>query len=797
MENSNRQGNKNRIKNMKTTTQISKRMSTMAKVVLVMVVVAMGVRAYAVPVDAERAKRVAKGFWKENPKCGDPKAMEEKSMDAGMGNVYVIAVNGNEGFVMVSADDRVRPVLGYGFGAVPNTAMRENVKGWIDWYGEQIESIKNSDYEAPEEVSAEWAHLETVTTKRAAGKSVNHLLSTQWDQSPLYNNMCPYDASAGSRAVTGCTATATAQVMKYWNHPSVGQGSHSYSENDYGTLSADFGNTQYDWDHMPNQLTYSSSETEIAAVAQLMYHVGVAVEMDYSVEGSGAYTISYDGWIDACSEVALVRYFDYKSTTQGIMRDYYTDSEWQAIIKNELDNARPIIYTGDDPSGGHAFVCDGYDDQMYFHMNWGWSGALDGYFLLDSLTLSWGGTGTNDSFSFNDSQTAIIGLEPNADELRVAPTEFTNVPASGAELSVSVRSSSEATGWSASSDVAWVSITPTSGNGGGAVGQMTITVAENPTENMRTAHITVVQGNESKVISVTQRDALGLANGWVGNNVELWPMDHETGDMVIICSDRWGTYRATDKVTKVKFTTYQENGSSEYNNNSFDIKIYRNPMSVENIPSMQSNLYAQNSESYWGEVAYEQHYEQTGPGVQIVELAEPYTIGNETFWIGVSCGGKTRIMYNYIDVYPNRMDLNEYPNVEWALEKYRYLYLNDYSGTKYLNISYIVFCDNDDCDTVVQGNVDYALSFYVESSTTGIEDKGMTPEIKVYPNPARGTITVEGEGIRNIEMSDLTGRKVAEWGNGGRLNLNNIGRGVYFVRITTDKGTTMKRVVVE
>ncbi len=768
---------------------------TRSRGLLVLLLTLLALTASAAPVTPERAARVAEGFWRENPQCGEFKAIADVSQRLGFATFYTFEVNGGEGFVLVAADDRARPVLAYGFSAVPEQELRPNVRAWLSWYDAQLSVLKESSAESSAAVAEEWSHYQQATTKRAAAKHVNQLLTTQWDQCPLYNAMCPYDEGYGEYAVTGCSATATAQVMKYWNYPPVGNGSHSYTEDDYGTLTANFGTTHYDWDNMPNRLTYSSSQTEIDAVALLMYHVGVSIEMDYSPEGSGAWTISFDGWTDACSEVALKRYFDYKPTLQGLERYYYSDSLWVALLKNELDHARPVICTGNDTTGGHAFVCDGYDDQGCFHFNWGWSGAMDGYFRIDTLNLDWGGTGSNESISFNLDQTALIGIEPNADALRLMPETFDHVAAAGAELEATLRTNSGVSaGWQSTADCDWVSVTPASGNGNGEVAQLTITVAPNPTEERRTAHITFSQGDETKVLTIVQKDVLGTVDGWVGNSEQLWSYETDGGKQIIICSERFGAYRPSDYVTKVRFVTVQD---PEYTNDTFSIRIYRNPTMVEDIPDIQNDLYTFYGDRYLGELAYEQEYVQEHPGNQVVRLATPYQIGESPFWIGVYAPGKTLFMYNYTDQCATRMSEDEYPDKACALENYRYLTLEDSYGYNFLAISYVLFCDNEACDTVVQGNVDFTLDFYVESDPVGIETAGNMPQMKVYPNPVRDELHVDGCEVRQAELIDMMGRSVRRWQGGNRMRVSGLPSGVYMLRVRTDEGVAVKRVAIE
>lgn len=184
--------------------------------------------------------------------------------------------------------------------------------------------------------------------------------------------MCP--SGPGGQTLTGCVATAMGQVMKYWNWPDTGVGEHSYIENEYGLLSVNFGATTYDWEHMPNYLNASSTSTEVDAVATLLYHCGVAVNMDYgtaSQGGSGALHEAAGNLTLPCAENALRNYFKYSPALGNIVRFNFTDDEWAALLKNEIDHLRPIVYSGTNLSAqvGHEFICDGYDTTGFFHFN--------------------------------------------------------------------------------------------------------------------------------------------------------------------------------------------------------------------------------------------------------------------------------------------------------------------------------------------------------------------------------------------------------------------------------------------
>lgn len=319
-------------------------------------------------------------------------------------HLFYTFVTPNNEFVIVAADDAATPILAYSdenrplnINSIPNSVSK-----WLELYKKQLIYIIDNKIEATPEIDFLWtSYYNDIPIAQAKGiNAVSPLVQTTWDQSPYYNAQCP----GGS--VTGCVATAMCQIMKYWDYPATGSGFHSYNENNYGTLSANFGSTTYNWSAMPNNVSSSNS-----AVATLMYHVGVSVDMDYSPQVSGAYVISAQSPVQHCSEYALKTYFGYKTSMQGVMRSNYSESQWTSLLRSELDASRPILYAGFGSGGGHAFVCDGYDNNGYFHFNWGWGGAYNGYFSVNALNPSGVGTGGG-SGGYNSGQHVLIGIEP-------------------------------------------------------------------------------------------------------------------------------------------------------------------------------------------------------------------------------------------------------------------------------------------------------------------------------------------------------------------------------------------------
>ena len=376
--------------------------------------------AWASPVDSMEAKNLAQTFYRlKFPEQPRP-VFEDMSHSVGVEHFYVFNNINGPGFVLISGDDCAIPILGYsGANNCRSNEMPDNILSWFGFYDGTIGAAVLNGEVATQEIADQWNNLRAgnLPSGPKSVTAVSPLLSTTWDQGAPYNNLCP--GTGNNKAYVGCVATAMAQLMKYYNWPTTGTGSHSYSCNNgtynYGTLSANFGATTYDWNNMLNDYSNNSgTTTQQNAVATLMYHCGVAIDMIYSPLGSSAWTIGTASPYYPSAESALKEYFNYSQSLAGWLKSLFTDAQWISMLKNDLDNAHPLIYAGNDQNGegGHCFVCDGYDNYNNFHFNWGWSGWCDGYFALTSLTPNSGGAGGG-NYNYSYYQQAIFGAVPN------------------------------------------------------------------------------------------------------------------------------------------------------------------------------------------------------------------------------------------------------------------------------------------------------------------------------------------------------------------------------------------------
>lgn len=339
------------------------------------------------PVSQETARGLAHSFVRANfeftRQSEDLRLVKTAYSDRGEACYYVFNV-GTTGFVIMAGDDCVRPIIGY---SDKGTFNLDDMAPALADYLERTRlgiMAEAQGRQGNAEVRADWESLEKTgrLVSRHGGRDEDYLVQTTWNQNYPYNYFCPLaEGGPGGRAYAGCVATAAAQVMKYWDHPLQGQGSHTYYPYDhpeYGQQTANYGATVYDWDNMPNAISSSSPQEQIEAVARLIYHVGVSVDMNYSPTGSGAATTAL------CE--TMPAYFFYSDQMINYYREDFTRQEYMQLVIDAIDMGWPMAHRG----GGHAYVLDGYDDYDMVHFNWGWSGSSDGWFNIDTHGYSEG-----------------------------------------------------------------------------------------------------------------------------------------------------------------------------------------------------------------------------------------------------------------------------------------------------------------------------------------------------------------------------------------------------------------------
>lgn len=365
---------------------------------------------WAAPITKEQARKKALEFLEKRPNISLARGIRQAYAAPDVNGTqqvqvgfYAFNIGQQDGFVLISGDDRTPAILGYADqGTFDTNKMPEAMKWLLDSYERQISLLDHvKAYKAP--------------ANKSDYTAISPLIKTQWDQAEPYNDLCPIDPTTSERCITGCEATAMAQIINYHQYPEATIARiPAYTSNTRSISVAAIEPTAIDWNHMCNNYFSSYTTEEATAVATLMQLCGAALKMDYTSDGSGAY--------DRDAALSLKKYFGYSEDIRLLDRKYFSADGWDETIYNELANDRPVLFGAQSTGGGHAFVIDGYDSNRLFHVNWGWSGYCDGYFLLSVLDPSSnsgaGASSSTDGYSFN--QAAIIGIEP-------APTVAPNV----------------------------------------------------------------------------------------------------------------------------------------------------------------------------------------------------------------------------------------------------------------------------------------------------------------------------------------------------------------------------------
>lgn len=384
----------------------------MKKILLSLAAAVVALGASAASLTPEQAlARVNTGAMKAPGVNGSVLQLVESGEYEGLPTYYIYSSNDNA--LIISADDVAVPVLAVlDHPVTASTPMPPQLQWWLEGYGKEIAWAVANDYSVVRPMSR--PDLSPVTPKKgmklktkdarndnveyASYTAIPAMVKTQWNQDAPFNDLCP--SSNKGTAYTGCVATAMAQVMKFHNYPPKGKGTVSVTFNN-NTYTMNLTNTSFDWDNMLDVYTSSATATQKTAVATLMKACGYSVDMDYGLDASGAQSSDVVAALTDC--------FSYDKAVNYQLRDYFDPDVWAEKVYNELASGRVVYYAGRGSDGGHAFVCDGYQDEK-FHFNWGWGGYYDGFFKLTSLVPEGQGAGGNsDGFTLN--QGAIFGIQ--------------------------------------------------------------------------------------------------------------------------------------------------------------------------------------------------------------------------------------------------------------------------------------------------------------------------------------------------------------------------------------------------
>lgn len=344
---------------------------------------------FAEPVTKSELQNIVKNFTEHYFPAGNKFAIGEVTPLPLSGKTTMYAVNLNpEGWILVSAEDKVEPVLGFNFtGKFHSDYESPEVESWMNRYHKSIQSVSGNESVIR---NSKWNNG-YLRAKSAELITVEPMIKVTWDQDSPFNQLCPESPSGpGGHVYVGCVAVAMAQAMSVYQFPERAAGTKTYLEDDYGLITLQF-------DQEPIQWQLMSATAGDQYNAWLLYSCAVSVGMDFGPDGSGAYIFKIPN--------ALKTYFKYYSGAKMISRTG-TVNDWVQTLVAELKAGRPIIYGGDASDGemGHAFNIDGVIDSKYFHLNWGWTGYYNGYFTITDLTPG--------GFDFTKDQDAVIQIRP-------------------------------------------------------------------------------------------------------------------------------------------------------------------------------------------------------------------------------------------------------------------------------------------------------------------------------------------------------------------------------------------------
>ncbi len=740
------------------------------------------------PVDVNTAKELGAKYLKNNVVSAkgitDVQHVYTLSNDEGVAYLYVF--NYDNGFVVMAADDRAYPVLGYGEDDLFDiNAIPDGMRYYLSHYGRQIQYAIDNELVAEPDVVEQWDLLrkEGVIMKTRMDKAVQPLLATTWDQDWPYNYYAPACNSywTNNHCYAGCVATAMSQCMKFWNWPETGVGEHSYNTSSYpgngATLSANFGETTYQWSIMPNSV--SSANAGGMAVALLMYHCGISVNMNYSPDGSGAQTG------DAVD--ALIEHFRYGSCTNLKYRDDFSLIEWEDMLIESFDHGIPTIYAGQGNDGGHAFNCDGYNNQRKFHFNWGWSGQYNNtYYSIDALNTGNG--------SFNTYQRVILNMIPDYiyDVMVPAITTMTAAPEDAITKTVVV------------------SFTlPSQSMSGAALASAEQVVLKRDGVTIHT--FTNVQAGDVMTYEDAVADYGAYEYTIVGYNNNL---EGEEFSQVAIVGPNctWKLVGTTTNFQGWNGGALQFIGANGVvfktvtmaNSTPLSIK-FQMPEGGFTLNWVAPNTAVQTMTFTLKDSANQNAYAFSGSSTQLngtiysgnndcPNCTAPTGFTGEFTYQGGQSGAHLTWNCDYspskFKIYRSN-DGDEYVeigNVTGDVHEYFDAVAN---GTYYYKVTaYSSACESN--YALTSGNIDYVVVMVAAVAENSIN-------ARIYPNPTNDNLRIEAQDLNTVEVYNLVGQKVYEENINGDecvINMKEFGSGIYMVKIQALNGSTTQKISV-
>lgn len=851
----------------------------MKKFILVLLALVIGIGiVQANPVDAGKAKSVGQKFVQANfdltKQSSDLTLVYTAASNRGDVCYYVFNV-GNGGFVIVSGDDTRRPIIGFSDeGAFDANNIPDGLNYRLNALQSNMNRTVGRSSKATPAVASEWNSVLNRGTLLSmnGGRANTYLVQTKWNQDYPYNYYCPSSsAGPGGRVYAGCVACTMSQVMRFWNYPTQGQGNHCYTYGPYGQQCANFGETTYDWANMPISIASGASQTQIDAVATLMFHCAVSVNMQWSPEGSGAYSADVPG--------AVSNYFRYSNAATMLYRDSYSRDAWAALLKETFDMGWPVYYCGQSTEGGHAFVCDGYNDNNLFHYNWGWGGSGDGWFDFDEIDYN-----SSDGACFNFVPLDVYNSAPKA------PSSMTVTPGANNALSATITwtNPSQTLNNTTLTNIDQIVVTRNgeiihTENNVTPGGAMTYVDNEVPRFDMFEYSVYAVQNNAHGKIAKVSNVSFGPTcdwtiflqstsfQGWRGGYISIsnaagteiaqvtttssstinttvhMPLGHVTF--------AWSV--PTSSVPSMSFiikdsqnnTVYSFSGSSDElaagvffdtNNNCGSTATCDAPSNVVAVAD-GSNINVSWTGAGSPEYGYNIYrddllYRLITSGTSFVD--ENVEMGGHCYYASALCGGGESDPSNEScatsgDCYPpTDLDYESTATFKTKLKWVKpspfdglsgyYIYRKaeggEYERIKLAGASATSYTDNTaleeghyyyriyayygdlDCTSAPANwiNDDNQFFLHVYYSPTGVEES-VAGNVSLFPNPAKASFTVEGQGMTHITVFNMVGQTVYDMDcdcNSKVITLDGVESGVYMVKVSTKNGDATKRISI-
>ena len=762
------------------------------------------------PVDQQKAQKVGAKFLSTtavSQKSADILLqLVSTAYDRNATDYYVFNVSNGEGFVIVAGDDRVKPILAYSTtGSIDPNNMSEGFQFTLDGFCEEIQYVREHNLTATPDIVAEWRSVNEKGSLNRGGQTrtvVGPLCQTLWNQNFPWNSQCPEDPEgSGGHVYAGCVATAMGMVMKFWEWPAQGVGSHSYDPEGYAQQSANFGETEYHFELMPNTLDSTSTEEEYFEIAQLLHHLGISVDMMYSGSGSGAYS-------DAVPS-ALRSYFRYNCNDH--VTNYgnwwpgwgYTNEEWAQMLKDGgLDELLPLYYSGQDDSGagGHAYVCDGYDENDYFHFNWGWSGRDNAWCPIGALNTTRyafnqmnGFTGHiipqgDVYYSRPDSVDKMVAIEEaSLDAVRLSwtnPTLDLNGNTLTGITSITIRRNFEVIAELTDAQVGADMEYEDNGLEPGLY-EYAIFVT-NEAGISRTTYRSVLVGEKCNVVFQLHDDG---GDGWKGAAISV---ASESGQRIAIITMTEGSDLVVDlPLLRGNLNFIWNHGwYHAYPEHDTDGECSFTILDYDG-----NELYASGDLEDGIFMTYENNCEEAPLACYPVQNldGEYYYTGEEN--LGGHLHWDTPTITNNLDHFNVYRTLISYKAEGELIAEIPYDGLSTYEyfdnmASQWMGgYKYEVTCTYARGDENCESEEEEIIIIITDLA----ENSG---DIQVYPNPTNGLLNIEGQGTMLISISNLLGQTLQETKAEGNttLDMSRFESGMYLIRIETENGVTIQKV---